>query len=112
MDFGAFKVHQKCMDSMRGLGLRASATGPRLFLMTYIADLDPNNSDTLAREAYADMFSAEFPDWEIREGYGVRYLSERDMPAEDASADESQMTAEDWETMAEALWSDPAERDY
>jgi hypothetical protein len=79
--------------------------------MTYIADLDPNNPLIAADEARHEWFDENFPGWEVREGYGDRFVGEGDFPVEPATV-AGTPTVEDWEAFAEANWSDPAEIDY
>lgn len=61
-------------------------------------------------QAYAESFADEFgADWEMREDFGVRFLSERDFAPEDV--DEEAVSDEDWQAFLEMSWVDPAERD-
>lgn len=60
--------------------------------------------------AYAqEWFDDNFPGWEDRERFGDTLLDEGDFPLYDSSADDSLVSDEDWQAMAEALWVDPAE---
>lgn len=52
---------------------------------------------TLRAEALVEHFDATMPGWEVSEGYGDRFLSERDMPVYDASEDMERVPNEDWE---------------
>lgn len=62
--------------------------------MAYIQNLDPNATDIWAALDAADR---DMPGWDVSEGYGDRYLSERDFPIYDESADLSRVSNEDWE---------------
>lgn len=79
--------------------------------MTYIAALDPNSTRNVALDAYVDQFDALMPDWQEREAYGDRYLTETDFPVAPAEVVHLP-TTEDWEAFREANWSDPAEIGY
>lgn len=71
--------------------------------------MNPVDSPAVAAdEARVDFFDANFPEWEVREGMGDRFLSEQDFPVEPATV-AGLPTSEDWEAFAEANWSDPAE---
>lgn len=74
--------------------------------MTYIAEVDPNSHQNIAAEAEFEAFTAVFPDWEISEGMGDRFIGESDFPVYDDSADMARVSNEDWEAMAEALYSE------
>ena len=65
--------------------------------MTYIEALDPNSPRNIALDAYVDQFDVDMPDWQTREGYGDRILTEADFPVYDASADADRVPNEDWE---------------
>ena len=78
--------------------------------MAYIAHLDPNSYENIAAEAAAEAFEIDFPEWWDREAYGDTILGEGDFPVYDATADMARVSNEDWEAMAEAMWTDPAER--
>lgn len=75
--------------------------------MTYIATLDPEFAGL-----YDESVEIDFPDWQESEGLHDRFLTESDFPVYDDSVDESRVPDEDWQAMAEALWVDPAERDW
>jgi hypothetical protein len=63
-----------------------------------------------AAEARTDWFDAYMPQWrEMTEP--DRFVSEADMPLAPLNSVE-RVSDEDWQGMTEALWSDPAERDY
>ena len=61
-----------------------------------------------AAEARRDFFDYAFPYWEVATA-PERFVSEDDMPVYDTSADESYVSNEDWEAMAEAMWNDHRE---
>lgn len=65
-----------------------------------------------ADEARIDFFDATFPEWEVREGMGDRFVSEGDMPVWDEAAAQAEAERDAWDGMAEAMWSHPAERNY
>ena len=71
-------------------------------LFTHLAQQD-------AMYAHVDAMEADFgTDWQERVDSGERFLSERDFPI----AEDVDVSAEDWEAMAEAMWVDPAERHW
>lgn len=62
-----------------------------------------------AAEAQALAFEADFgADWESREQFGERFLSERDFALDSPDADA--VSDEDWAAFLEMAWVDPAER--
>lgn len=61
------------------------------------------------QDALAANFERDFGvDWEAREGFGDRFLSERDF-APDVDTDTP--SEDDWQAFLEMSWVDPAERD-
>jgi hypothetical protein len=67
--------------------------------------------DTLDNDAAAvDYFDVILTGWEDRERFGDTLVSEDDFPLYDDSADEYRVSDEDWNAMAEVMWTDPAER--
>jgi len=62
-------------------------------VMTYIAAIAPQ-SDIYAA---LDHFDAILPGWDVNEAMGTRYLTERDFPVYDDSADLDRVSNEDWE---------------
>jgi hypothetical protein len=77
--------------------------------MTFIQSLHP---DALVHaDAAADAFFAEFPAWEVSEGYGDRFVGEADMVLPNgADLTVWAVSDADFDAMCEALWVDPAER--
>lgn len=72
--------------------------------MTYIANLDQNGNVVSDIYAALDHFDTILPGWDISEARGTRYLSERDFPIYDRSADDSRVSNEDWEAMGEEFY--------
>lgn len=60
-----------------------------------------------AAEAHALAMDEFVPGWEVREDFGIRFLSERDF-APDVEVDGP--SDEDWSAFLEMSWVDPAER--
>lgn len=65
--------------------------------MTFIQSIHPDAPATLAHEALAAEFDERFPQWEIAEGMGDRFITERDLPIYDDSADLARVSNDDWE---------------
>lgn len=72
--------------------------------MTYIAALDPNSTVNTMAWNHLDDADATIPGWYEREQVGTRFLTERDFPVYDTSADEARVPNEDWEAMGELLY--------
>lgn len=79
--------------------------------MTFIQHLHPDNPSAAADEARVEWFDQNMPEWDVREGYGERFIGEGDFPVEPATV-AGLPTTEDWEAFAEANWSDPAELNH
>lgn len=72
--------------------------------MTYIANLDPNSNTNVDVWNHLDDADATIPGWWEREQAGTRFLTERDFPIYDRSADDSRVPNEDWEAMGEEFY--------
>lgn len=73
-------------------------------VMTYIAAIDPNSRQNVDVFAAVDHADQTMPGWWEAEQTGTRFLSERDFPVYDTSADEARVPNEDWEAMGELLY--------
>lgn len=60
---------------------------------------------TLAAEEYRDFFDFTYPEWEVREGMGDRFLTEADFPVEPAAP--AGVTVADWDAYREMTYVDP-----
>lgn len=80
--------------------------------MTYIPSLDPNSARNLSLDEYIDYFDGIMPDWQTREQYGDRFISESDVAHHGADVTAWQVPEDDFEAMCEALWADPLESDW
>lgn len=74
-------------------------------LTAYLAEYDrmAEQQDAMVRDL--DVY---VPDWQEREQYGERYISEDDIA--DVNDDEG-IPNEDWDAFIEMMFVDPAERD-